>query len=136
MSISENSKKSFFAYAAVMLFCMVFTPVYYRFSHGVRSEYLTWLWAVPAVLGVAPSVVRLFCPGIWDNCFVGCYLYNCGTAAIIVHTALKGIFEIAGTTSLYEKWIQVVGFIMLAAGAIVILVNAIINLSARKEKNI
>ncbi len=134
MSTSENNKRLIIIYMAVTLFCIIFTIAYYRFSHGVKSDYLTWLWAVPFAAGIIPSIISLFFPLLKKGSFAGCYLYNAGVAAITVHVALKGIFEIAGTDSDYEKWIFAAGIVMVVAGVIVINVSAIIKTLSGNKK--
>ena len=48
--ISENknrkaARKNVMIYVGVALFCIVFFLIYDRFSHGVRSPYMTFLFA-------------------------------------------------------------------------------------------
>lgn len=46
-------------YLAVSLFCLLFFAVYSHFSHGIRSFWMTFLFAWPLVLGGVPAVLIL-----------------------------------------------------------------------------
>jgi hypothetical protein len=117
-SVAGFYKKGTFIYAGVMLFCMAFSLIYNHFSHGVHSPYMTWLFAPPLVLGVLPGLVLWgvakarpcrFCLNSW----------NSGVAAITAGSCLRGIFEIAGTSSVYQGWLIAAGAVMLAAAVAV-----------------
>ena len=107
-------------YFGVTLFCAVFYLVYNRFSHGVHSPYMTWLFVWPLALGVIPAVYWRWrlqggAPGpgrIPKN------LYHSGVAAVTVSSLLRGIFEIAGTSSVYQERLMQAGFAMLCGAMI------------------
>lgn len=117
----DSFKKAFFTYTGISLFCFIFYLVYNQFSHGVHSPYMTFLFGWPFVLGVLPSAFwgvkrkiprpNRLCVNIW----------NSGVAAVTVSSLLRGIFEIAGTTSQYQRWLMWMGEVMLAAAVVVYL---------------
>ncbi len=80
---------------------------------------MTWLFAWPFVLGVLPGLVfwkgkRLHEPGrLCIN------LWNSGVAALTVSSLLRGIFEIAGTASVYQARLMYAGGLMLLGAGIV-----------------
>lgn len=123
MSTSGNKNKGntvrpLFIYAGITAFCFVFYLVYNHFSHGVHSDYMTYLFVWPLSLGVVQKLIRLAFPGLPGPSENSSDLWNAGLAACIVSSALLGIFEIAGTSSIYPVWMMRAGFIMLAAGAV------------------
>ncbi len=123
MSISENKnensmKRALVIYAGVSLFCIVFFLVYDRFSHGVRSPYMTWLFLWPLCLGLLPGLALWRFPRLWRQGPLSANLYHPGVAALTVSSLLRGIFEIAGTASVYQKGLTLIGIILLAGGII------------------
>ncbi len=103
-------------YFGVSVFCLVFYMIYDRFSHGIRSPYMTWLFAWPFLLGVLPGIVfwrfsKIRRPGRFTV-----NLYNSGVAAVTVSSMLRGIFEIAGTASDYQQHLMYAGGAMLFLG--------------------
>lgn len=99
------------------LFCLLFFLVYDRFSHGVRSPYMTWLFLWPLVLGLLPSLVMGLFPQIPRQKRLSADLYHPGVAAVTVSSLLRGVFEIAGTASDYQTWLMLFGGVLLACGA-------------------
>lgn len=120
MSISVNKEKrsvrGLVTYACVTVFCLVFFLIYDRFSHGVRSPYMTFLFGWPLALGLFPSVVWTLFPclrrqGMWSK-----NAYHSGVATLTVSSMLRGIFEIAGTASDYQLYLMIAGAAMMIAG--------------------
>ena len=95
------------------MFCGIFYLVYNRFSHGVHSPYMTWLFVWPLVLGVVPGVYWKWRRNIARPGCIPLNLYHSGVAAVTVSSMLRGIFEIAGTSSVYQEWLMQAGIIML-----------------------
>ena len=104
-------------YAMVSVFCFVVFIVYDRFSHNVRSPYMTFLFAVPLVLGFLPAFVLAVKKELKAPGRAAFNLYNAGVAALTVSSLLKGIFEIAGTGSPFQGYLGVFGIVLLASGA-------------------
>ena len=103
-------------YLGVSVFFLIFYLVYDRFSHGVRSPYMTWLFAWPLLLGVLPGVVFWRFPKLCRPGRLAGNLYNSGLAAVTVSSMLRGIFEIAGTGSGYQQRLMYAGGAMLLLG--------------------
>lgn len=112
--ISENknrkaARKNVMIYVGVALFCIVFFLIYDRFSHGVRSPYMTFLFAWPLTLGVIPELVFYLLPGARRPGTLSANLYHSGVAALTTGSLLRGIFDIAGNASVYQHWLMVAG---------------------------
>ena len=114
----DKSAKWVMLYLGVTVFSLVFFLIYDRFSHGVRSPYMTWLFAWPLILGFLPSLVYWRFTGIRRQGRLSANLYHSGVAALTVSSMLRGIFEIAGTYSDYHEWLKYAGGIMLLGGII------------------
>lgn len=110
-------------YMGVSVFCMVFYMIYDRFSHGVRSPYMTWLFAWPFLLGFLPGMVFWRFPRVRRPGRFTVNLYNSGVAAVTVSSLLRGIFEIAGTASDYQQRLMYAGVAMLFLGIAVYLLS-------------
>lgn len=123
MSTSENRaegaglRRAMVAYSGIAVFCVVFSLVYNRFSHGVHSPYMTWLFGWPLVLGALPSMFLYLSGKVRTPGRISFNLWNSAVAALTVSSLLRGIFEIAGTSSDYQVWLMIAGWLMLAAGA-------------------
>lgn len=99
------------------VFCAVFTVIYYRFSHGIYSPYLTWLWCVPFAAGIVGVVMNILRKNRPVHAAALC-LYNSGAASAVVYFALRGILEIAGVTSPYVIIIGIAGAAVTVAGIV------------------
>ena len=121
LSILENRNKRRFnkgvmIYLIITIFCQVFFLIYDRFSHGVRSPYMTYLFLWPLLLGLVPGLLFWCIPRIRRQGRISANLYHSGVAAVTVSSLLRGIFEIAGTGSKYQEWLMIAGGVMLLAG--------------------
>ncbi len=103
-------------YIGVTVFCVVFFLVYDRFSHGVHSPFMTFMFAIPMALGVIPCGIFLAVerqPGrLTQN------LWNSGVAMLTISSGLRGVFEIAGTSSDWRIALTIAGAALLMIGAI------------------
>ena len=115
MYISENRIKIVVLYGALTIFCAVFTVIYYRFSHGIYSPFLTWLWCAPLALGIIAAVMNIARGPKLVHAAAVC-AYNSGAISAVVYLALCGILDIAGTTSEYTICIGVAAAVLTVAG--------------------
>ncbi len=121
MSTSENKKKERLSagikiYAFVTVFCLIVFLVYDRFSHGVRSPYMTFLFLWPLVLGLIPGILFWRFPRIPRQKRISANLYHAGVATVTVSSFLRGVFEIARTASHYQEWLMIAGVFFLFSG--------------------
>jgi hypothetical protein len=86
------------AYLGASLFCGIFSFVYERFSHGVYSNSMIFLFLFPLLGGALPHGAILLL-GARAPRRVAANLYNSGVATLAVGSCLQGIFEIYGTSS-------------------------------------
>lgn len=103
------------------LFCLLFYLIYNMFSHGVHSPYMTFLFAWPLTLCVIPCVLFLTVRRIPGPSLLSFLIWNTGAAAVTVSSLLRGVFEIAGNSSVYQEIMMAAGFIALLGGFIMYL---------------
>ncbi|QHI72776.1 hypothetical protein [Aminipila terrae] len=124
MDIKNKSRQSrgFYGMTAATIFCIIFSGIYNQLGHGVSSPYMNYMFLFPFVLGTGfygilsliPTKINL--PGFSFN------TYNSGVATLTIWSMLKGIFEIAGTSSPYTAVYEVSGSMMLITGVITYLI--------------
>ncbi len=78
---------------------------------------MTFLFAWPLVLCVIPFALLLFSP-LPGPSLISSLLWNTGAAAVTVSSLLRGVFEIAGNSSVYQEMLMEAGCILLLAGLI------------------
>ena len=105
-------------YACCSLFCLIFFLVYDQFSHEVRSPFMTFLFAWPLVLCFIPCGLLLLIPPFPGPSLISSLLWNTGAAAVTVSSLLRGVFDIAGNSSVYQTALMAMGGLLLTAGFI------------------
>lgn len=120
--------KTVLVYLCVSILSVVINKVYALFGHGVSSDAMTWMFLYPLLGGGLLYLLLWFLlPGV--NCFTGYRLffnlYNSGIALLSVGSLLKGIMEIAGTSSPYLKLYAWMGCILTGAGVLLLLILAV-----------
>ena len=124
LSIFQNEKdrKGLLGTCAVSVFSSrflaVFSLVYNMFSHGVHSPFMTFLFAWPLLLCAVPAGICLLVPKMPGPSILSSLFWQTGTAAVTVSSLLRGIFDIAGNSSVYQSALMAAGFLFLACGAI------------------
>lgn len=120
-------KKILVRYLAASAFLAVFALVYYRFSHEIRSPWMTWLFAWPLVMGAVPAALEYLgiLPGSGDVSVDGQEaggqqkdFYRFGLVSLTFASLLRGILRIAGTDSRLVDYLFIAGAVMAAAGAV------------------
>ncbi len=96
--MSTSVKKTAAAYLGATLFCGFFSYVYERFSHGVYSDYMVYLFLFPLLGGTLPYGAMLLL-GARPPRRPAANLFNAGIATLAVGSLMAGIFEIYGTDS-------------------------------------
>ena len=114
-------KKVMLIYLLSSAFCLLIFLVYNIFSHGVLSFFMTFLFIWPLVFGFLPAFVLYIImkkkPFILRS-RIPARLYRSGVASITMTSLLQGIFEIAGTDSIYTVILLSIGIGFLGVGGI------------------
>ena len=119
--------KTLFVYLAVSAFCIIFNKIYGLYGHGVKSAAMSLMFLYPLIGGaMAFMLLRLLVPDAANVPKYRLYynIYNSGIAALIIGNMLKGIFDIAGTSSQYTVFYFILGWLLSAIGVIGFFVNS------------
>lgn len=92
-------------YFVCSFICLVISFIYSKYSHGVSSIYMTYLFVIPLIGGIINSFIKG--NNIFNNTFPSSIL------TFSIYSLLMGIFEIAGTDSNYMVILIILGIIML-----------------------
>jgi LPXTG-motif cell wall-anchored protein len=115
MNKNKAPLKTAVVYLLLCVLCVVVTNVYALFGHGIRSDSMDWMFLYPlfgGVVFIALGLVLGRLPRFAAN------LYHAGLAALTVGSLLRGILEIAGTSSAYTKYFTLAGGLLTLFGAI------------------
>lgn len=104
LDIKKEKIKIAINYILVSVVCLIVNYIYGKFGHGVTSNYMTYMFIIPLIMGSCVYFIIKRPNRIFKN------IYNAGVATLIVGSFVKGIFEIAGTASKYEIVFLIVGF--------------------------
>lgn len=116
---SRSAGKTALVYLVVAVFCVIFDRVYALYGHGVYSAAMSLMFLYPLAGGTAvfallwglvPDAERIRRRTLFYNS------YNSGIAALTVASALRGVFDIAGTSSPYLPVMIVSGALFCAFG--------------------
>lgn len=115
ISATKSGKKQnvFLTYLGLSAFLGLFSFIYEKFSFGVYSNAMIFLFAIPLLAGAVPSFILKYkrMPDLPR-------LYHDGVLMIICGRLLQGIFEIYGTSSVYTVWFIYAGAALMAVGVL------------------
>ncbi|MEE0955883.1 MAG: hypothetical protein U0L49_08760 [Eubacterium sp.] len=123
-----NWKRNFILFLGGAAFCLVFSFIYHLFSHGVSSPYMTFLFLWPMALGAVPAFLAWGAEGAFPKVVPGptaWFTWCEGVETLTMASLLRGIFEIAGTASVYQQYLMYAGWILIAAGIVLYLAGLI-----------
>lgn len=108
-------------YICIALFCGLFSAVYEHFSHGVRSNYMVWLFAFPALLGALPCTVIGLLQNLPLPSRQAAGAWDCGIMTLALGSCVRGVLDIYGTSSGYIAFYLPAGLVLLGAGSLLYL---------------
>ncbi|MBC3888386.1 hypothetical protein GH810_08695 [Acetobacterium paludosum] len=120
--------KTSLIYLVLSLSAIIINYVYGLFGHGVHSSYMTWMFLYPLLGGailylliflLVPDIARIVEYRMFYN------IYNSGIATLTIGSLLKGIFDIAGTSSVYIAVFYAIGELFVAVGLVMLLILAV-----------
>ncbi|MFI3227570.1 MAG: hypothetical protein R3Y09_09190 [Clostridia bacterium] len=129
LSVNQKSNFNFYIkhrikpYFIATVFCIVFSYIYSKFSHGVSSVHMTYLFMYPLCFGVVCSLILSSSKDVRTMKFFATHFYHTGVIALTLSSALNGIFEIAGTSSLYQSTLSIVSVLMILIGVLCFVFN-------------
>jgi len=102
-------------YLIVTAFCILFSAVYEKFSHGVYSLSMVCLCLYPFILGVLPFALFKVNRKYSRPEPAARNLWNSGVATLTAGSLIRGVVEIYGTTTPYASFYPAVGIALLLA---------------------
>jgi len=111
-------------YLIVSIICIVVDKIYATFGHGVSSDTMTWMFVYPLVGGILFFFLRgsiIFRSKRSSEYRAFCNIYNTGIAMLTVGSFLRGIMDIAGTSSKYVVIYYLIGWCCIVCSSILIL---------------
>ena len=118
-------KKTILIYLVLSIVAITVNSIYGIFGHGVHSVSMTWMFLYPLLAGALfYLVVAIFIPKVNEirgyRLFFNCY--NSGVATLTIGSFLKGILDIAGTSSIYTVFFVVAGWLFILVALIMLLI--------------
>lgn len=116
LDIKKSSKKSAVTLAAISIFLVIFNFVYEHFSYGESSIYMRLMFLAPLFAAI---VYFLSIKGLtWLNNRYSMLFLNSTVAIIVSGCLVKGIIEISGRSTTFEKpyWFVAIFFGVLSVG--------------------
>jgi hypothetical protein len=121
----KQLRKTILVYLVLSAAALVVSKVYGIFGHGVDSPAMTWMFLYPLLGGALfYFVIVWFIPGTIKISGYRVFFnsYNSGIAVLTFGSFLKGILEIAGTSSPYTVLFYEAGVLFIASGLILLFV--------------
>ena len=110
-------------YLVLSLTAIAVNNIYAIFGHGVHSAAMTWMFLYPLIGGtLIYFLIERLIPGVSKAAGYRVFYnaYNSGIAALTAGSFLKGILDIAGTSSTYTAVFYVIGWLFAAVGLILL----------------
>lgn len=102
-------------YLLVTLLCIAFHGIYARFSYGEDSPFLAWMWLLP-LAGRDGAVSRAAAGSRAERLNRSAFnLWNSGIAALIFGCLVRGIVNVSGRFTAYDRVYWATGGALLLA---------------------
>ncbi|TFG81449.1 MAG: hypothetical protein E4G74_04125 [Erysipelotrichales bacterium] len=106
--------KNGIVYFALGIFAWLFNAIYGLFAHGVKSVYMANMWVV-LLAGAVFYILMHQIPGLRHRRFYRLFtnVLNTSVAVLVIGMLLRGIIDIAGSSSNYIIWyfnLSLIGF--------------------------
>jgi len=111
--IEKSLRRHILAFLGAAAFGLLLSTVYNLYSHGVHSFFMSFLFLWPLLGAVWYGILaalRVSPHRLSKN------LMNAGIATVTAGSLLRGIFEIAGTSSAYQNLFFTAGVILIFWG--------------------
>jgi len=129
-------RKTGLVYLILSLTAIAVDNIYAIFGHGVSSAAMTWMFLYPLIGGaLIYFLIERFIPGVSKATGYRFFynVYNSGIATLTVGGFLKGILDIAGASSTYIVIFNVIGWLFVAVGLILLANFTLRSIASRKK---
>ncbi|MGV8905100.1 MAG: hypothetical protein ACOH15_00700 [Acetobacterium sp.] len=121
-------RKTSIVYLLLAVLMVVINYIYGMFGHGVSSMAMTWMFLYPLAGGALLFLfIDVLTPGIDKiagyRLFFNCY--NSGIATLTLGSFIKGILDVAGTSSPYIVLFYGAGWLFVGVGLMLLLKLAV-----------
>lgn len=117
-AINKDEKRMFFLWSTITAGCLIFAEVYKQFGHGVTSDYMRLMFLYPLILGIGEEMILVLRQKTKLIKTFAMQLYSWGIVTLIMGNLLRGVFDIAGTSSNFVYIYWIIGCILIAVGVI------------------
>lgn len=100
-------------YGTVTLLCLIFTAVYEAFSYGEYSWHMRLMFLIPLTGGMLTALGLMFSDARVRITRVAFNLWNSGIAVLIFACLIRGIINISGRFTDYDKYYRIAGGLLL-----------------------
>lgn len=112
-------KKKVLFYIVFAIVCIIINVIYAQFSHEVSSNYMTYMFLYPLIVGIGTSILN------YKNIKSVSDIFLCGILTLTIGSFLQGVFEIAGTSSDFQLLFYIIGVVFILIGLIYIAIKII-----------
>lgn len=106
-------------YGAVTLLCIIFTAVYEAFSYGEYSWHMRLMFLIPLPGGSLMALWLTFSSVRTRITRAAFNLWNSGIAVLIFACLIRGIINISGRFTDYDKYYRIAGCLLLISAVAV-----------------
>lgn len=106
-TLDTKKKSLLIGYGIATIICIVINFIYSKFGHGVTSNYMTYMFLYPLVIGSLTTFLNK------SNNEVSSNLAICGIATLTIGSFIQGILEIAGTATNFQIIYYIVGICLI-----------------------
>ncbi|MGX4687604.1 hypothetical protein JNUCC83_12245 [Vagococcus sp. JNUCC 83] len=117
-----SRKKTMLAYTLSSLLLYIFQFVYHKFSHGVVSFGLKYVWILPLIFGLIIILLDLVLHLLSNR--LAFNFYNISLAVLVNAFILKGILDIAGSDSPYIDYFYLLSLVLIVVSLVSFIVQS------------
>lgn len=108
-TLDINNLRRILIYIFSGILCIIINYIYSQFSHGVSSNYMTYMFLIPVISGF----VSILLEKIEKTTLKKQTIFANGVATLTIGCFINGILEIAGTSSNYQFIYYVAGVLLI-----------------------
>lgn len=120
---NKQIKKIMISYILISILTIIFDRIYAMFSHGVSSSCMNFMFLYPLI---GSALIYFPLKNLkFKNLRLSFNFYNTGLAILTIGSLLRGIFQIAGTSSDYTIYYSILGWSLTLISFFIIIIKLI-----------
>lgn len=112
-TLQSRYKKAISWYSGISIFCLLFPVIYERFSFGEHSNYMRGMALAPIIALTSYTLAFKFFQNLFEKRLTY-QLFNASVATVVFGCLIKGIIEVSGRSTDFEKPYWFVAAVLLA----------------------